>query len=645
MRVGVTPDPRRPGWSGGSPQPVPGHWRPPGAPPPQWVPPRPPAATRWVPQWQPQQGPATLPPRPPAPPKRRTVATLVWCLVLVVALLLAGSRGVSSAAAQASPALAMVGGDGLTSWYTDDSTHVTIASATWARARGASTLASSGPDPLGWWMVTTPLDAATVDLARFSWAMGRTDGIQGDEVFSLVNGEVRREVFVEGGGAAIYTGGRLELPADVHPGSTWGSAGTVIAFQDGKPGDSSPYTSQGSAASPQEADLAAAGCLDVTVDETLHGNDTKTSRTWCPGRGMVRFNLDNLRYTISDSPAMSYPITADAFDWTRATSAAASTTTVVSQGDSLLTLSFVSRPGVLPNGTLVVALKGNNDVVAINPGATTGNKDRTVWRAHPGGVILSCVTLGQVTVATTSERRVVAYSPTGVALWVMSTPDSVNQPALAFGDHIVVASVDGMVLALDPATGRQVWRAKMPSELALQPVTSGDTLVVIDENGTTVALGPDGHELWRSAEFPASVYAISGGVLVVNERGASTLRGYDIVTGTKLWRSWERGGMRSFSDLDGVALAYMDTGVKAFDPATGSVLWSLGPEALDLMVVGDRAVLATADSLAVLDRAGTETLSMRHGLSQLPQATVFLASSTNSLVAITYMQLFRGVLA
>ena len=63
------------------------------------------------------------------------------------------------------------------------------------------------------------------------------------------------------------------------------------------------------------------------------------------------------------------------------------------------------------------------------------------------------------------------------------------------------------------------------------------------------------------------------------------------------------------------------------------------------MVVGDRAVLATADSLAVLDRAGTETLSMRHGLSQLPQATVFLASSTNSLVAITYMQLFRGVLA
>ncbi|HEY8663649.1 MAG TPA: PQQ-binding-like beta-propeller repeat protein, partial [Propionibacteriaceae bacterium] len=245
----------------------------------------------------------------------------------------------------------------------------------------------------------------------------------------------------------------------------------------------------------------------------------------------------------------------------------------------------------------------------------------------------------------TSERRVVAYSPTGVVLWVMSTPDTVNQPALAFGHHVVVASVDGTVLALDPATGRQVWRVRTPSELALQPVVSGDTLVVIDESGTIVALGPDGHEIWRSAEFPAGVYTISGGVLVVNERGASTLRGYDVATGTKLWRSWESGVIRSFSDLDGVALAYTDNGVKAFDPATGSVLWSVAPVALDLVVIGDRAVLATTDSLVVLDRTGTETVRSHHGLSRLPQVTVYLASSTNSLVAMTSQQLFREVAA
>jgi outer membrane protein assembly factor BamB len=255
------------------------------------------------------------------------------------------------------------------------------------------------------------------------------------------------------------------------------------------------------------------------------------------------------------------------------------------------------------------------------------------------------VTLGQVTVATTSERRLVAYSPTGVVLWIVSTPDSVNQPAIAFGGQVVVTSVDGTVTALDPATGRQVWRAKMPSELALQPVASGDTMVVIDENGTTVAYGPDGHELWRSTEFPAGVYAITGGVVLVNERGASTVRGYDLATGSKLWRSWEPDIIRTFSDLDGVALAYTGSGVRAFDPSTGTVLWSLAQQALDVLVVGDRAVVATADSLVVLDRTGTEVTRIPHGLGRLPQATVYVAASTSSLVAMTSTQLFREVLA
>jgi outer membrane protein assembly factor BamB len=541
----------------------------------------------------------------------------------------------------------MVGGDGFTAWYTDASTHVTTGSGTWARMHGAYDLASSGPDALGWWLVSTPLDAANVDLARFSWAMGRTtqSAINGDEVFSLTHGEVRREVLSDGRSALIYKGGLLELPADVRAGSSWASTGTVIGFADGKAGGSGPYTSQGTAVAPPEADLAAAGCLDVSLKETYGTDNITTSRTWCPGRGMVRFNLDDIRYTVDSAPSMSYPVTAEAFDWARLSSAATTTSTLTPEGVSLLTLQYVSRPGLLPDGTLVVALKNDNDVVAINPSATTGNLDRTVWRAHPGGVILTCVTLGQVTVATTSERRLVAYSPTGVVLWIVSTPDSVNQPAIAFGGQVVVTSVDGTVTALDPATGRQVWRAKMPSELALQPVASGDTMVVIDENGTTVAYGPDGHELWRSTEFPAGVYAITGGVVLVNERGASTVRGYDLATGSKLWRSWEPDIIRTFSDLDGVALAYTGSGVRAFDPSTGTVLWSLAQQALDVLVVGDRAVVATADSLVVLDRTGTEVTRIPHGLGRLPQATVYVAASTSSLVAMTSTQLFREVLA
>ena len=583
------------------------------------------------------------PPKPPAPPKRRTVATLVWCLVLVVALLVAGSQGVKGAAAPSTAALSMVGGDGYTAWYTDDLSHAMTASVTWARSHGGYDLASSGSDAIGWWVVLTPLDASTVDLARFSWSAGGTGdtAAHGDEVYSLVNGEVRLEVSTDGRVSTIFKGGVLVLPADVHAGSAWTSSGTVVAITDGKPGASFPYTSKGTAVSPSDAGLAAGGCLDVTVVHTIQGASDPSTRTWCPGRGIVRFDIHARGYAIGAPPATSYPITQDPFDWTRLDSAATSTMSLT--GASLLAPQYVSRPGVLPDGTVVAGLKTGNDVVAINPTAT-GTLDHTVWRSHPGGVILTCVTLGQVSVATTSERRIVAYGPTGVVQWIVASPDSVNQPAIAFGGQVVVTSVDGTVMALDPSTGHQGWRTKMPSELAVRPAASGDTMVVIDENGTTVAFGTDGHERWRSTEFPASAYAISGGVVVVNERGASTVRGYDLATGNKLWRAWEPDLVRSFSDLDGVALAYTSGGVKGFDPSTGAVLWSVAQPGLDLLVVGDRAVVATSDSVVVLGRDGTETARIPHGLSRLPQVSIYLAAGTTSVVAITIGELFREVL-
>jgi outer membrane protein assembly factor BamB len=256
------------------------------------------------------------------------------------------------------------------------------------------------------------------------------------------------------------------------------------------------------------------------------------------------------------------------------------------------------------------------------------------------------VTIGQVTVATTSERRIVAYGPTGLVLWIASSPDSVTQPAIAFGGQLVVTSVDGTVVALNPSTGHEVWRAKTPSELALAPVASGDTMVVVDENGTTMAFGTDGHERWRSTEFPASMFAISGGVVVVSERSAGTLRGYDVATGNKLWRAWGPSALVSLSDLDGVVVAYLGReGAETFDPATGSLLWTVTEKVLDLLVVGNRAVLATTDSVVVLGRDGTEVARVPHGLSRLPQLTIYIVAGTSSLDAITTNELFREVLS
>jgi outer membrane protein assembly factor BamB len=186
----------------------------------------------------------------------------------------------------------------------------------------------------------------------------------------------------------------------------------------------------------------------------------------------------------------------------------------------------------------------------------------------------------------------------------------------------------------------------MPSEIVAQPVVSGDTMVVIDESGTTVAFGTDGQEKWRSTEFPTSVFTISGGVVVVSERGAGTLRGYDLATGNKVWRAWGPSSLLSVSDLDGVVVAYLGReGFEAFDPATGTLLWTVGQKTLDLFVVGDRAVVATVDSVVVLGRDGREIAQAPHGLSNLPQTNVQIVAGTSTLCAITSTQLFREVLS
>jgi outer membrane protein assembly factor BamB len=337
---------------------------------------------------------------------------------------------------------------------------------------------------------------------------------------------------------------------------------------------------------------------------------------------------------------------AKTFDWMRAPDLTFSPSMPLTPlGSSLLMLSYVSRPGVLPDGTLVVALKGNGDIVALDTAATTGNKDHTTWRVHPGGVITSCITLGEITVATTSERRVVAYGPTGLALWSAPLTDTSNARPVEFGGRIVVVTVDGAVVALDPATGAEAWRSSLPNEIQLRPQVSGDTLVAIDESGTMVAFDTSGNHVWQSSELSTDLFTISAGVIVMRERGGSAVRGYDLATGTKLWRVWQSSSVSGLVDVDGIAVAYGLGGVTSFDPATGAVRWTEANAPVDAVVSGDHLVVLTTTDLVVVARDGTRSAQWRHDLTNFSTTTAYLVVGPDSVSAVTTTQLYRGVLA
>lgn len=545
----------------------------------------------------------------------------------------------------------MVGTDGLTTRYVQGDE---VGSSTWSRTTGGVTMASSGPDAFGWWVVATDLDQATTDLARFSWTTGSGRGAaHGDELYSLTAGEVRRQALSTGRTGVVYRGGLLELPTDVHDGSTWSSQGALVIMTDGALGTPVTYTSEGAATRAADGELAGVGCLDVVVKETVQGAaETSATRTWCPGKGIAAFTVDGrLWKAATTSPAATVSADPGAFDWSRAADLTLTATSLAPEGPlatrsaSLLALSYLARPALLPNGTLVAAVKQNSDIVAIDPGATTGNRDHTVWRAHPGGVIVTCATLGDVTVAVTSDRRISAYGPSGLALWSVRLPDTSSTRPVAFGGHIVVSGVDGTVTALDPATGEVAWRVSMPSEIQVRPVVAGDTLVVIDESGTMAAIDPDGNQFWQNAELPASSFAVSRGVLVVSERGASTVRGYDVATGTKLWRVWEPGLLGNLADLGGTVVGYSSAGLIAYDPSTGAQVWTRPGQLYDGLPAGDRYLVLTATSIQAVDASGAVTAEWEHHVDTLEQSTGYLMVTGTAVAVATSRVVVRGVVS
>ena len=62
-----------------------------------------------------------------------------------------------------------------------------------------------------------------------------------------------------------------------------------------------------------------------------------------------------------------------------------------------------------------------DDIVATTP--KTVDRWTSLWRMHPGGTVLSVAAFGDVVVATTSGRELVAYSDAGVRLWSLRLED------------------------------------------------------------------------------------------------------------------------------------------------------------------------------------------------------------------------------
>lgn len=147
------------------------------------------------------------------------------------------------------------------------------------------------------------------------------------------------------------------------------------------------------------------------------------------------------------------------------------------------------------------------------------------------------------------------------------------------GGSLALASGDGTVAVLDPATGRDLWRAGVGGPIAAGVGNDGKLVAVVTRSNELVALSA-GKEAWRrklSAVGYTAPFVAGGRVFVLTaDRAVSA---FDGQTGRKLWTQ-QRPGEALVLRHAGVMLAVGDTLVvglsgrlAGLDPLSGQVRW------------------------------------------------------------------------
>ncbi len=470
-----------------------------------------------------------------------------------------------------------------------------------------------------------------IDRMRFWRTTGSEIGNLGSSQQNVrvyrVDGAIELIAESDQGGADVYSPALVELPAQVAPGDTWSGEGTV---------GSRTYRSD------FRASAAEPGCLQVsgTVAETSATGQPGTTRdvrkTWCERRAVVLEETVrgevSVRVDTVSRPAADPTLRTVGEDWAWSDPAhwRRRDFDLMSSDASLGSGPMAGTPGqvppVLTASGLIIRPTSGDDLVATTP--KTVDRWTSLWRMHPGGTILSVAAFGDVVLATTSRRELVAYSDAGVRLWSESLEDVAFWAPVRVDDrHVAVGDAAGSVRVIDLLTGEVAWQQGVTTQVSGPLVADSRVVVVFDAGGRTTAYAADtGARRWVE-DLSASRGVILGDTLVV--RHEATLEALGLATGRHRWLLPQTGTLDALTTFGDTVVAATQLGTSVIDEQ-GTIRRDL-PAYEWVSVVGDTmvgwgrteaefrdrdgAVLATLDTPDVtLKVAGVQPLPYRQGV-------------------------------
>lgn len=465
-------------------------------------------------------------------------------------------------------------------------------------------------------------DSSTAQLWRESDSMV-SGGDQGQtSLLHLLSGEGISLVAEYGGGIAFtYSPALLELPADVAPGSVWSSAGT--AHPDGlltytASYTASPPTLRGLITASQLGPAELASCIQTdggSVYRDMDGEillEITESNLWCEGRGRVAIVGTVNGYPVVQGPPATSPSVASTgaavapLNWSSADSwhvaTAESRYADAFFGEQPFPVSLANGPQRTESGLIVAANQNGDDLVALR---LEGDVLERQWFAHPGGEITALTTAGDVTIVTTSQRRVVAYSIVGLRLWSMDCPELVlAAPTDARNGNVIIVGLDGTVSSVNSLSGEVDWERKIAADVSLAPVVVGGSVVVVDRAGAINAFDREtGETAWsHDTGQPATFLIGAEGVMTV-AGSDGFLRTFDAASGKHLWTLKYLGTLHTAVQLGSHVVFVTNEATTAVDATSGTVRWTQGG-ARDAVTDGDRIVVFDESTARIVDETG-----------------------------------------
>lgn len=386
----------------------------------------------------------------------------------------------------------------------------------------------------------------------------------------------------------------IELPPDPTPGTTWQQESTLHLM--GSARTLKLVRSASIAASPLGED-----CITVTYQDTIDEEPSQSAITRCPGRGIVAWDGASLTTEPLTWAEKALTTASASVDF----SALTPMQSAIKNGTLDLTPSLGSAPVPLGTGFAYIH-QVSNQLGFLKPhtadGADLGLQ--LGWVRRPGPTTLALLGAGDLVVAATSDRQLVAYDVDGLMRWQVPTADIAGLPPVQLDDDtLVMLTLDGFLTAHDLRTGAQRWRVAAPAgEVPL-------SIIEVDGRPMTVLVaGPDVHlydgpALYLSftmLDQVTSVVRTPSGLVVADTGGLVSLVDLD---GRAHWSTWT-DECTQLTAIGDTVFCPQETDLLAFSAATGAPLFTRALHAQTLSSDGSLLAVLTADGITVLDPSG-----------------------------------------